>query len=56
MDTILSATPEPVTAEQLRAACKAVGGTAKVSTDIVKRTLRALEQAGAMFIAGGVQR
>lgn len=80
MDTILPPTPEPVTAEQLRAArsllriaqrdlaaragvplpslrrLEGVGGTAKVPPDIVRRTRRALEQAGAVFVAGGVQR
>ena len=80
MDTILPLTPEPVTAEQLRAArsllriaqrdlaaragiplpslrrLEGVGGTAKVPADIVRRTRRALEQAGAVFVAGGVQR
>ncbi|MGQ3046409.1 MAG: hypothetical protein ACT6Q8_11855 [Niveispirillum sp.] len=80
MDTILPQTPEPVTAEQLRAArsllriaqrdlaaragvplpslrrLEGVGGTVKVPPDIVRRTRRALEQAGAVFVAGGVQR
>lgn len=80
MDTILPQMPEPVTAEQLRAArsllriaqrdlatragvplpslrrLEGVGGTAKVPPDIVRRTRQALEQAGAVFVAGGVQR
>lgn len=79
MDNAIPPLPEPVTAEQLRAArsllrlaqrdlaaragvplpalrrLEGVGGTAKVPPEIVRRTRAALEQAGAVFVAGGVQ-
>lgn len=79
MDNAFPPPPEPVTAEQLRAArsllrlaqrdlaaragvplpalrrLEGVGGTAKVPPEIVRRTRTALEQAGAVFVAGGVQ-
>lgn len=79
MDNAIAPLPEPVTAEQLRAArsllrlaqrdlaaragvplpalrrLEGVGGTAKVPPEIVRRTRAALEQAGAVFVAGGVQ-
>lgn len=79
MDNAFPPPPEPVTAEQLRAArsllrlaqrdlaaragvplpalrrLEGIGGTAKVPPEIVHRTRTALEQAGAVFVPGGVR-